>query len=414
MKRFIICIAACVVCFACNKNSSEQDKPQAKEREDIVLTKSQQELISFNNEFGLDLFRQTLAQEKGEFMISPMSMWYALSMLANGAAGDTRSQILNAIGFPANRMHEVNELAGYLSEELTKVDNTVDFSMANSLVANTAKAHLKKAFCDSLSNYYNALLVGYNFDAENAKALAAINDWASKHTHGMIDPLLDSLNPSYYLLLMNAIYFKGNWNSEITFKTSDTKKDDFTLADGNKTKVDYMHTQVAQLGYSSGQNYSRVRMPYGNGAFVLDVILPNEGKTVEEVVKSLKQSDLTKQTAGCRVDLKLPKFETSATIDFVKILQNLGIINAFVAADFSVMTDDDVCVAEVFQKSKIKVNETGTESAAVTVITMKYTSAGPGDGPETIIEFHAVRPFIYAISEVSSNAILFMGTYKGK
>ena len=413
MKRFIICIAVCVVCFACNKNNpSDQEKP--KDRVDIALTKSQKELISFNNEFGLDLFRKTLAQEKGSFMISPMSMWYALSMLANGAAGETRSQILNTIGFPANRMHEVNELAGYLSEELSNVDNTVDFSMANSLVANTAKAHLKKAFCDSLSNYYNALLVGYNFAAENAKALAAINEWASKHTHGMIDPLLPSLNSSYYLLLMNAIYFKGKWNSKINFKTSDTKKDDFMLADGSKTKVDYMHTQVAQMGYSSGQNYSRVRMPYGNGAFVLDVILPDEGKTVEEVVKALKQSDFTKQTAGCRVDLKLPKFEPSATIDCVQILQNLGIVNAFGAADFSVMTDDDVCVAEVFQKSKIKVNETGTESAAVTVITMKETSAGPGDGPETIVEFHATRPFIYAISEVSSNAILFMGAYKGK
>ena len=413
MKRFIICIAACVVCFACNKNnSSEQEKP--KDRVDIALTKSQIELIAFNNEFGLDLFRQTLAQEKESFMISPMSMWYALSMLANGAAGETRSQILNTIGFPANRMHEVNELAGYLSEELSNVDNTVDFSMANSLVANSAKAHLKKAFCDSLSNYYNALIVGYDFYSENAKALAAINDWASKHTHGMIDPLLPSLNSSYYLLLMNAIYFKGKWNSEINFKTSDTKKDDFTLADGNKTKVDYMHTQVAQMGYSSGANYRRVRMPYGNGAFVMDIILPDEGKTVEEVVKALKQSDFTKQTAVCRVDLQLPKFETSATIDFVKILQSIGIVNAFGAADFSVMTDDDVCVAEVFQKSKIKVNETGTESAAVTVITMKYTSVGPGGEPETFIEFHATRPFIYAISEVSSNAILFMGTYKGK
>ena len=413
MKRFIICIAVCVVCFACNKNNpSDQEKP--KDRVDIALTKSQKELISFNNEFGLDLFRKTLAQEKGSFMISPMSMWYALSMLANGAAGETRSQILNTIGFPANRMHEVNELAGYLSEELSNVDNTVDFSMANSLVANSVKAHLKKAYCDSLSNYYNALIVGYDFYSENAKALSAINEWASKQTHGMIDPLLPSLNSSYYLLLMNAIFFKGKWNSNINFKTSDTKKDDFMLADGSKTKVDYMCTQVAQMGYSSGANYRRVRMPYGNGAFVLDVILPDEGKTVEEVVKALKQSDFTKQTAGCRVDLQLPKFETSATIDFVEILKRLGIINAFVSADFSVMTDDDVCVAEVFQKSKIKVNETGTESAAVTVITMKYTSAGPGDGPETIVEFHATSPFIYAISEVSSNAILFMGAYKGK
>ena len=288
MKRFIICIAVCVVCFACNKNNpSDQEKP--KDRVDIALTKSQKELISFNNEFGLDLFRKTLAQEKGSFMISPMSMWYALSMLANGAAGETRSQILNTIGFPANRMHEVNELAGYLSEELSNVDNTVDFSMANSLVANSVKAHLKKAYCDSLSNYYNALIVGYDFYSENAKALSAINEWASKHTHGMIDPLLPSLNSSYYLLLMNAIFFKGKWNSKINFKTSDTKKDDFMLADGSKTKVDYMCTQVAQMGYSSGANYRRVRMPYGNGAFVLDVILPDEGKTVEEVVKALKQ-----------------------------------------------------------------------------------------------------------------------------
>ena len=172
------------------------------------------------------------------------------------------------------------------------------------------------------------------------------------------------------------------------------------------------------MPYSYNDYYQIASLKYGNGAFAMDVIVPHEWVTIEEALSSLSANypKALRSDWLTKVKVKLPVFETVCDrIDLNRALNNMGMIDAFdpTKADFSLMTDNQIWVSDIFQKSKIKVNEKGSEAAAVTVVMME-SSPGPGFTPPPIPEVYATRPFIYVIRETSTNAILFMGEYKGE
>ena len=395
------------------EETGEVDVLTPNERFDIKLTKAQQGFVTKGNSFAVKLLCEVMKEEKESFMISPLSLEYALAMLCNGAAGTTQTEILNNLGFAAGEMAEVNEFCKYLTKALYEADNSVKLNLANALVANTAFAHLKPAYVSALENWYDALIKGFDFRTENAVALNYINEWAKEQTYGMIPSVLPVLDSATYLVLMNALYFKGAWNSKNEFDKKNTKSGDFTLADGKKAKVDYMN-QESMMFYGYDNSCQMVSLPYGNGAFAMDIILPHEGVTVGEVAESLKADYFKLMPEDKNVKLKLPIFETENNIELNKILTAMGINCIFdlKKADFTQMTDDPVFVSRVFQKTKIKVNEKGSEAAAVTVIVME-TSTGLEFTPPPVPEFYATRPFIYSIRETSTNTILFMGVFAG-
>ena len=305
----------------------------------------------------------------------------------------------------------------FMTENLLNVDNTVAMNIANAQVFNTAigdESKYNKDYKNALTGYYNALFEGYDFAKDNKKALSAINSWASKQTEGMINPLLDELDPYSATLLMNAIYFKGSWADK--FDSSFTRKEDFTKGDGAKTKVDMMN-QTSNVSYYFDKNCSAISKTYGNGAFKMTFILPDEGITTAELAKGLDRTALEriiKRKGSEEVIIKIPKFETSFTIELNDMLKSLGMVDAFnpTKADFSSMSSHlSLYISRVLQKARIKVEEKGTEAAAVTVIDMKLTSAIPSPGEP--LTFYATRPFLYTISEISTGAILFMGQYNG-
>ncbi len=410
----LILAAVAITCMAgCNKANTNNDNTTPIERKDIALTKAQQGYVQAGNTFAFNLFRQVLKQEESSFMVSPLSIEYALSMLCNGAEGNTQTEILNLLGYSAGQMADVNEFCKYLTKSLYEVDNTVKLNIANALIANTARARLKKDYVSTLTNYYDALAKGYNFGSENADALAYINNWAKEQTNGMIKNLLDDLDPTTYALLMNAIYFKGIWCEEIKFDKRDTSADKFTREDGSEAKVDYMNKQSEML-YRAEAGFQMVGLSYGNSAYQMVVMLPDKGKKLSDMAAALTGETFpSMRMSKTTVKLKLPKFETENKIELNEILQALGMKLAFTGgADFSAMAEDPLYVSRVFQKSKIKVDEKGSEAAAVTVIDMKESAYYPG--ASVIPEFYATRPFMYLIRETSTGAILFMGTYKGK
>ncbi len=410
----LILAAVAITCMAgCNKANTNNDNTTPIERKDIALTKAQQGYVQAGNTFAFNLFRQVLKQEESSFMVSPLSIEYALSMLCNGAEGNTQTEILNLLGYSAGQMADVNEFCKYLTKSLYEVDNTVKLNIANALIANTARARLKKDYVSTLTNYYDALAKGYNFGSENADALAYINNWAKEQTNGMIKNLLDDLDPTTYALLMNAIYFKGIWCEEIKFDERDTSADKFTREDGSEAKVDYMNKQSEML-YRAEAGFQMVGLSYGNSAYQMVVMLPDKGKKLSDMAAALTGETFpSMRMSKTTVKLKLPKFETENKIELNEILQALGMKLSFTGgADFSAMAEDPLFVSRVFQKSKIKVDEKGSEAAAVTVIDMKESAYFPGSS--VIPEFYATRPFMYLIRETSTGAILFMGTYKGK
>jgi serpin B len=416
MKQFVL-FFICIAAMACNSveplsPGGEVDDVMPRDRVDIKLTKAQKAYVTKGNDFAFNLFREVMAREKGSFMISPLSVEYALAMLCNGAAGTTQGEILGCLGFSSDEMDAVNEYCKYLTEALYDADNTVKLNLANAMVSNTALAHLKLAYVSALENWYDALVKGYDFSKDNTAALSYINGWAKEKTYGMIPSVLDELSPSAYLILMNAIYFKGAWNSKNGFSENDTKNGDFTTGKGGKIKVAYMN-QESRMSYASDNLCQIVSLPYGNGAFAMDVLVPHEGVTVQEVAASLKAGAFPRSYPDKQVKLKLPRFETeNDRIELVDVLKSLGIKSAFsdLQADFSKMTDDAVFVSDVFQKTKIKVNEKGSEAAAVTV---GVYSSGISTTPPPVPEVYATRPFVYAIHETSTGAILFMGAFCG-
>ena len=401
---------------SCEKNDNEEVE-NPKERTTIALTRSQTMLVGSGNALATNLMKLITSDNEGSFIFSPLSVGYALAMVNNGAKGETEKQIRDVIGFGDNSASDVNEFYKYLTQSLLGVDNTVKMNIANAQVFNTSigdGAKYKKSYKSALTHYYDALFEGYDFIKDNGKALSAINSWASKQTEGMINPLLDELDPYSATLLMNAIYFKGSWADK--FDSSFTRKEDFTKGDGAKTKVDMMN-QTSNVSYYFDKNCSAISKTYGNGAFKMTFILPDEGITTAELAKGLDRTALEriiKRKGSEEVIIKIPKFETSFTIELNDMLKSLGMVDAFnpTKADFSSMSSHlSLYISRVLQKARIKVEEKGTEAAAVTVIDMKLTSAIPSPGEP--LTFYATRPFLYTISEVSTGAILFMGQYNG-
>ena len=231
-----------------------------------------------------------------------------------------------------------------------------------------------------------------------------INQWASDHTEGLIKEVLDAdtFNPDAVSYLLNALYFKGMWSCP--FDAADTREELF----GSGAKVPMMHRPYTSSDYTENELYQAVNLPYGNGAYLMTVFLPRKDKTIDDVLESLNGSNWQVKNSRCDVDLKLPRFETDTKLELVKIMADLGMPTAFTAAaDFPYFCNVPIYISNMFQVAKIKLDEEGTEAAAVTVIEEKATSM------PSVAEFHATRPFFYVISEQSTGSIFFMGQYMG-
>lgn len=288
------------------------------------------------------------------------------------------------------------------------MDPSAKVEIANSIVSNKDLLSLKEKFTADVANYYNAEVSGMSFSKDDV--LGHINGWCKSKTHGMIPKILESVDKSALVYLLNAIYFKGLWASK--FDSALTKDESFTKEDGSAANVKMMRKRSKFL-LAANDVYESLCLPYGNGAYNMIVLLPTEGHKVQDIVDALDydswKANLAKMSSY-EVDIKLPKFETSYEIEFNNALIALGVEDAFdaVKADFKAMSDNAGFINRVFQKAKIKLDEEGTEASAVTIISV-VTSIGPGG----VFYFHADRPFLYAITEVSTGAVFFLGQYQG-
>ena len=419
MKKFICLFALAFVTLtmaSCEKSNDDDgtvDPGKLIERKDIVLTRAQMEMVRANNTFALDLFARTAGNAAGEsFLISPLSVTYALGMVDNGAKGKTQEEINSVLGYKESTVEGLNSFCKTLLAEGAKVDPSTTIEIANTAVVNK-NIPLLPAFTEAVESNYEAVVAYKDFAKDDV--VGFINSWCKEKTHGMIPSILDDpLDPGTFAHFLNAVYFKGIWSHQ--FKKSDTSKEKFTREDGSTLKVDMMH-QKETFFVGGGKGYQSVILPYGNQAYRMTILLPNEGVSASDVIKGLTVDSLDPKKAGfdaAEVDLKLPAFESEFKTEFSGTLKEMGMPTAFSPmADFSGMTTVPAMISQVLHKAKIKVDESGSEAAAVTDVTMKETSAGPDFEPKVVV-FHADHPFIYLISEVSTGAIFFIGQYTGK
>lgn len=369
---------------------------------EIELADGEQELINSNNDFAFSLFRE--ARKDTSCVLSPLSITYALGMLNNGADGQTLQEINQTLGFGEAGADAINAFCQKMLKESNTLDPKTKALLANTVFVNEGFGYrLQEGFIDKANTYYDAQ--PQNRDFHDGETMGVINQWASDHTMGMIPEVLteDSFNPDAVSYLLNALYFKGTWSSP--FRKEMTQDEPF----GGGPEVPMMHKMGADFQYAENDLYQAVVLPYGNGAYKMTIFLPREDKTVGEVLETLNGNNWQPKYETREIDLKLPRFETDTNQRLVEIMSGLGMPKAFTyEAEFPYFCNRPVFISQMFQVAKIKLDEEGTEAAAVTVIGME-TSGMPS--PPT--PFYANRPFLYIISEQSTGTIFFIGQYSG-
>lgn len=445
MRKYVFLIAAVVLssamtsCSSSEEISGDPDEPKRvvymlEDPQPIQLTEAQRVFANDNNQFTLNFLKTVNDVDKSgkSFIFSPLSITYVLGMVNDAATGETEKELEQTLGFHEGGIKAVNEYCKKLIDGLPKVDERVKLNIANAIFLNKNYT-LKSQFGQDMQTYYDAKAEALDFSSP--QTLSLINSWCSDKTNGMIPTILDEVNPNMMSYLLNAIYFKADWASK--FDQNNTREETFAKENGS-TELPMMHQNVL-IQYLNNDIFSAVKIPYGSGLWNMMVLLPEEGKTTDDVINHFATCGLSgveglicqitedniatmkkNYFSPYEVDLKLPRFETSSDTDklgieggLVGLMKNMGINLAFDSyfAEIPNMCEVPVYIAMMRQKAKIKVNEEGSEAAAVTVAGMIEMSAMPMEYPKAT--FHANRPFVYVIQEASSGVILFIGKFTG-
>ena len=454
MRKKLLLLATIVLSGAmlsCSSSDDDVDLGEAKtvvkmlsESIPIRLTQEQQVFANDNNRFTLNFLKTVNdGDQSGQsFIYSPLSITYVLGMVNDAATGQTEQELEQTLGFHEGDIQAVNDYCKKLIDGLPKVDKDVTLNIANAIFVNKNIAKLKPQFEQDMQTYYDAKAEALDFSSP--QTLGHINGWCNEKTNGMIPDILDEVDPTMVSYLLNAIYFKADWASK--FDEKNTRTETFTTESGF-TKLPMMHQNVL-IEYVNNDMFSAIKIPYGNGMWNMMVLLPGEGFTTDNIIDQLSTFGLNsigaapfcttgmskEEINACKfspheVDLKLPRFETSSDTDelnisepnkkkgLIGIMQKMGIQRAFVDGTAEILNmceGPNLSIAMMRQKAKIKVNEEGSEAAAVTVAGVTFKSAGGGPVEYPKATFHANRPFVYVIQEASSGVILFVGKFTGK
>ena len=408
MKR-IIYLLIFALTVSCSKQLTEQPTPKPIEpAQPITLQAQTRTILEQSNLFAFNFFKAVSQQQNENLFLSPYSMAAALSMLYNGAAGETKAEIVTVLGMSNYTPDQVNNYYKELTTALLKVDPNTSLSLANAIWARKGIT-LKNPFVEVNQDYYDAEVSTLDFSLPSA--LRTINDWCNEKTKGTIPQILNTISPYTIVILANAIYFNSSWTHG--FDKSETADKTFHNINGTTSTIPMMHQRQLELLYAQMDRCGMVTLPYSNSAFAMNLILPKEGEDIDDLIEDLDKESwqvMKNHSSITKVTLSMPRFKVENSLDLTDILKAMGMPKAFSNdADFSAMLDDNSAkVSDVIQKSYLSVDEEGTEAAAVTVIGMETTSIGP-ESPIDEVIMVVDRPFIIAITEQSTGAILFMG-----
>jgi len=366
-------------------------------------------LTAANTKFSFKLYDQILKQRPNtNTFISPASVMLALAMTYNGADGTTRDGMARALELEGMSLDDVNRSFADLKSALASTDPKIKLNIANSLWARNGLA-LNPTFIERNKKSFAAEIASLNFS--DRSAAQTINSWVNKNTEGKIDKIVDRINPGDVLFLINAIYFKGQWQFE--FKKENTKPDMFTVAGGGQKQVSMM-SQSRHFLYYKGKGFQSVALPYGNGGVSMYVFLPDEMRSLKEFEGELTPENWDGWMKSFRLApgvLMLPRFKVEWESKLNDALMALGMEEAFdpQRANFSQMAKPNsgnaFYISNVRHKAVCEVNEEGTVAAAATSVTMGITSAPPPP-----FSMKVDRPFFFAIRDNQTGVILFMGS----
>ncbi|MGH9755881.1 MAG: serpin family protein [Blastocatellia bacterium] len=366
-------------------------------------------LAAASNAFGFDLFQQLQRQAANKnVFFSPLSVTTALAMTYNGAVGETKNAMARALKIEGMNHAELNSASAELLKALKSSDPKIDLAIANSLWAR-AGVRFNEDFLARNRRFYGAEVATLDFNSP--QSVETINRWVGANTKGKISRIIDQIAPDQVMFLINAVYFKGQWQKR--FEKKLTQPQPFHMLGGQQKQVPMM-AQSGNYLYYRGDKFQAVSLPYGNGGVSLYLFLPDQGSAIGDFLKGLgdrKWEEWMNSFNDTPGDVKLPRFKMEYEKTLNDSLKALGMGAAFSGseADFSgIRAERDLFISEVKHKAVAEVNEEGTEAAAATSVGVGITSA-VRPTPERFT-FIADRPFLMAIRDSQTGAILFMGT----
>ncbi len=365
-------------------------------------------VVTANTKFGFDLFNEIRKNEQDKnIFISPFSVSVALAMTLNGASGETEQAMIDTLQLQDIDTNSINSSYSQLQQTLQASDPKVTLTIANSLWGNEGFS-FKSDFLQRNTQFFNAEISILDF--LDPSSLTTINQWVNTNTNGKIPKILDEIESNAVLFLINAIYFKGSWQTE--FDPAHTRDGTFHLANSSKKQVPMMFRSGRYLHYYEDA-FQAVNLPYGDGQISMYIFLPARDSDLNTFLETLDPENWESWMSQFReqeLSLRIPKFKLEyGTKELNDALTTLGMGIAFdqSQADFSRMVSledlgANLYIDKVSHKTFIEVNEEGTEAAAVTIVGIVKTSLPP--------EFTADRPFFFAIRDNEAGTVLFMGT----
>jgi serpin B len=417
MKKILAVVLVIVLLLplmACTQPAPGELLKSDKERisSPAVSSSEQALLVEGNSAFAFELY-QALRGKEGNLFYSPHSISVALAMTYAGARGETAQQMADTLQFmlEQDRLHPGfnwldAELASRGEGAQGKDGEGFRLNIVNAIWGQKDYEFLSD-FLDVLAENYGAGLRILDFMNETEKSRLAINDWVSDQTEGRIEDLIPqgAIDALTRLVLTNAIYFNAAW--EYPFDEDMTADGPFYLLDSGQVIVPMMN-QTEAFGYTEGEGYQAVELPYDGNELSMVILLPASGnfQAFEKELQAQKVSDIIGGLQPTEVALTMPQFEFDSEFSLKDTLAGMGMPIAFSGdADFSGMTGTrDLCISEVLHKAFVSVDEAGTEAAAATAVIVEETAI-----PEQPVEVTVDHPFIFLIRDIETGAVLFAG-----
>ena len=398
---FVLIVGAGIYWGLRTKNIQPDTSKTNQITQDTAKNSNISDLSLANNYFGLNLMRK-ISLSDGNIFISPTSISAALTLAANGAEGETLTEMLQVLGLDKIGLEQANLDYQQKMEQFNVSTDDLQISLANSIWTTGNNSFLPQ-YSDLADKYFSA-------KAAKATSVKDINGWVAGKTHDKIQNILDDLDSDLYLV--NAIYFKSNWQSP--FEEADTKEENFQTAT-SQVQVEMMN-KTQDLDYYSDSTLQAVKLPYHKDSdgvgYSMMVILPAKSSSLADLVSDLdyqRYQKITRALSESLVELKLPKFEMDYKADLIEKLRLMGMQLAFNGdkGGFTKMSSSPQVINKVIHQSYVKVDEQGTEAAAATVVGMD--TFGAITEPPKTVQMYVDRPFFFAIQNDETGEILFSG-----
>jgi serpin B len=427
MKKYLFLFVASLAFWACTSDidvpviEGEEEPPASIPRQDIALNSDEKDFSEQTNTFVFDLLKTVYTNDAAHknILLSPLSATLAFSMLNNGAVGTTQQEIQQTLGYGNVTPDVINKYLHKIINAMQELDPRGKFESANSIWI-LKDYPVLNAFKQINQQYYQADI--QNVDFSKQATLTMINNWVSEKTHQKIPTILEELPPALTrLILINALYFKGFWTEP--FNKSLTVDAKFLTSAGTEQSVPTMRKPSNPMPYTKLENCAAVELTFGNRAFSLVVVLPDENTDISSVVEQMNIDWWAQVVTGLmippydaesgsfvpyEVTLEIPRFKVEYEKTLNTDLMDMGMQTPFISgmADFSLINNvEKLWVGIVKQKTFAQMDEEGMEAAAVTMIGM----FGSSYRKYTPVDFKVNRPFLYFIKEKSTGLVFFAG-----